>query len=349
MKLKKILVAALAVTMIMGSSSMAFAAEQKGEGAGAGDLDVVKDSDVFSVVVPTDAGTTFDYIVDPLGVIKETDAEKYGNKVFEDGPTVFFQNTDAEVSPGEYNYSGTSNKLKAINKSTKAVDLSVEATLTGTDEVTMAEAGTVTGTTDVLLNLQLNGGAAGAAASETAAIGAGSSDAEITAAIDETANAYETKYVNGKYVKQIKDSLTDDDFEAYEFWLTGKANASSDWADVTTLPEVNVVWTVTGEGAEAGPRVTLSQSGLITVSGLTADANVANGNTDIKYGVDGNLYGADNANVTWDTTGWNKDTGGTLKIQMNHAYNVYNGKKVNVEVKLTNGTTIKCGTVVNGL
>lgn len=349
MKLKKILVAALAVTMIMGSSSMAFAAEQKGEGAGAGDLDVVKDSDVFSVVVPTDSGTTFDYIIDPLGVIKETNAEKYGNKVFEDGPTVFFQNTDAEVSPGEYNYSGTSNKLKAINKSTQAVDISVEATLTGADEVTMAEASNVTGTTDVLLNLELNGAAAGAAsAADQKAIGA--SDGKITASIDETANAYEIKYVNGKYVKQLKTTLEDKDFKAYEFWLTGKANASSDWAKVKTLPEVKVVWTVEGEGAESGPSATLSSDGLLTMSGLTADANASGDVNKYNIGTPGDMWplAATAENVEWITDEWSATDGGTLKIQLKGLYTTtYKGKKLDVEVELTNGETLKCSATIN--
>ena len=55
---KKILAAGLAVSMVMGSSVVAFAAE--GSGSGSGSLDVVEKSDVFDVVLPTDSGTTFD-------------------------------------------------------------------------------------------------------------------------------------------------------------------------------------------------------------------------------------------------------------------------------------------------
>lgn len=343
MKLKKILVAALAVTMIMGSSSMAFAAEQKGQGEGSGDLDIVKNSDVFSVVIPTDSGTTFDYIVDPLGVIKDTNAEKYGNKSFDHNgdPTVFFQNTDVTSTEAPYNYTGTSNKLKAINKSTKKVDVKVEATLTDTSEVTMVEASAATGTSDTLLNLQLQGDNSKSEKIVTSA--------EISDEIAAKANAYETKYVNGEYVKQIKSGLEDKDFPKYEFWLTGAANPSSSWQDVTNLPQVKLVWTVTGEGGEAtsGPRVTVSESGLITVSGLTADKNVNNGNDDIKFGVDGGLYNVDNANVEWTGTEWSAENGGVIKIQMKSLYNVYNGKTVNVEVTLKDGTIIRGSGVVN--
>ncbi len=341
MKLKKILVAALAVTMIMGSSSMAFAAEQKGEGTGAGDLDVVKDSDVFSVVVPTDSGTTFDYIVDPLGVIKKTDAEKYGNKAFEDGKTVYFQNAEVTSASAQYNYTGTSNKLKAINKSTKAVDIAVEATLTGADEVTMVEASGVTGTTDTLLNLQLNGSTG---TNNTAAIGTSATAAKIDSTIDETANAYEIKYVNGKYVKQLDPALGDDDFKAYEFWLTGEANASSDWADVETLPEVKVVWTVTGEGAATGPSGTLSNTGLMTLSNLTADANAPGDPSKYKIaGADGEFWpmATTDKDVTWITDEWSSEDGGTLKIQLKGGYMAnYSGQEVTVKIELTNGESL---------
>ncbi len=340
MKLKKILVAALAVTMIMGSSSMAFAAEQKGEGAGSGDLDVVKNTDVFSVVVPTDAGTTFDYIVDPLGVIAETDAEKYGNKVFDHSAndTVFFQNAEVTSASAQYHYTGTSNKLKAINKSTKAVDISVEATLTGADEVTMVEATGATSTTDTLLNLQLNGDG-----SKTAAIGTSATAAKIDANITATPNAYETKFVNGQYVKQLDPSLEDDDFQAYEFWLTGKASASPTWQDVTTLPEVNVVWTVTGEGAEAGPRVALSSDGLITMSGFTKDANIKDASKDMTLGLHGEaMYPLNVSHATWITDEWSPEDGGTLKAQLKGDYKAFNGKRVDVQVKLSSGETISC-------
>ena len=64
-KFRKVLAAVLAATMVMGSGVVASAAEGSGEGSGS--LDVVEATDVFSVVLPTDAGTQFDYILDPTG------------------------------------------------------------------------------------------------------------------------------------------------------------------------------------------------------------------------------------------------------------------------------------------
>lgn len=345
MKLKKILVAALAVTMIMGSSSMAFAAEQKGQGEGSGDLDVVKDTDVFSVVVPTDAGTTFDYIVDPLGVIQSTNAEKYGNKSFDhsSGATVFFQNTDVTSAEAPYNYTGTSNKLKAINKSTKKVSIKVDATLTDTDEVTMTEAGAATGDTDVLLNLQLNGDS-----SKTAAIKDGAA-ASIDAEINETAGAYETKYVNGEYVQQLKSTYKDEDFNAYEFWLTGEANPSSDWRSVEKVPQVKLVWTVTGDGKNVtGPQITLSKTGLVTISGLTAELDLSSDpETQFLFSIRGDDANQNRKlNQAYCDIARSADRS-TVTIQLKGAYSICNGKTVDVVAKLTDGSTISTSNTID--
>lgn len=260
MKLKKFLVAALTVTMIMGSSSMAFAAqvEQGGEGSGTGGLDVVEQTDIFKVELPT-AGTTFNYILDPTGVIAETDAAKYEGKAFEPGKTLYFYNrevTEADAAK-QYNYTGTSNKLKVENKSTGDVTIKVNAKLTNATEVTMANAENALATaTDPQIFLQLTGDN-----SKQKAITAAADGVEIEDDIAATQGAYKTEYKDGKYVKELNPTVTS--FNSYEFWLTGACSSTTDdakkaWKKVKTVPEVEVVWTVTGEGEEAseGPTIT---------------------------------------------------------------------------------------------
>ena len=58
-KFRKVLAAVLAGTMVLGSGVVANAAEGSGEGSGS--LDVVEATDVFNVVLPTDAGDQFNY------------------------------------------------------------------------------------------------------------------------------------------------------------------------------------------------------------------------------------------------------------------------------------------------
>ena len=70
MKRKQIVAMALSMSMAAGSSMMAFAADLNGADEGTGEVQYVEKSDVFNVVLPTDAGSTFDYLLDPEGLIK---------------------------------------------------------------------------------------------------------------------------------------------------------------------------------------------------------------------------------------------------------------------------------------
>ena len=89
---KKILAAALATTMVMGSSMAVFAADQEGGASGEGETQYVEENDVFNVVFPTvaEGATTFNYLLDPNGLIAETDGDRYTGKVFDDDKSVYF-------------------------------------------------------------------------------------------------------------------------------------------------------------------------------------------------------------------------------------------------------------------
>ena len=112
MNYKKILACVLAGSMVMGSSFAIFA-DESGSTSGAGSLDIVEKADVFKVVLPSipeSGDTTFNYILDPTGVIKSTEAEKYNGATFADGKTVYFANQPTTDS-GAVSYSDTSDAL----------------------------------------------------------------------------------------------------------------------------------------------------------------------------------------------------------------------------------------------
>ena len=75
---KRFLAVSLAATMVMGSSVTVFAADEGGSTSGSGSVDIVEATDIFQVELPTvpENDTTFNYILDPTGVIAETDAAK---------------------------------------------------------------------------------------------------------------------------------------------------------------------------------------------------------------------------------------------------------------------------------
>lgn len=326
---KKILAAGLAVSMVMGSSVVAFAAE--GSGSGSGSLDVVEKSDVFDVVLPTDSGTTFDYILDPTGVIKATEAEKYGGATFADGATVFFANA-ATTEGDPATYSATSDAIKAVNKSTMDVDITVKASVAEVSGITMASSGTFDAD-DTSAGLYLALKDSDTNNSDTAVTADG---VELTSTIAALDGAYETKYVDGKYVKQLKADATG--FEEYSFQLTGACNPKGEWAGLTEEPPVvSVVWSIE-DPTVTGPQMTVSDAGLITITGLTPEQNydsltIENAN--------GGPYHVNDAPVTWNEDSYDSANGGSLTCQLGETWLAsLRGVTGKAHLSLTDGTTI---------
>lgn len=341
MNYKRILAGVLASTMVIGSSFAVWAAE--GGGTGSGSLDVVEQSDVFTVDLPTDAGTTFDYILDPTGVIKETEAAKYEGATFADGATVYFAN----VSESGKSYSATSDAVKAVNKSTMDVTIKVNARVAAVDGIQMATSSTFADDAEDAavpqLYLALKDSDTNNSDEAITADGI-----EVTSTIEKLDGAYVTKYVDGKYVKQLKDDVDEDTFKTYSFQLTGACNQKGNWAGLkNTPPAVELVWSIE-DPTVTGPQATLSATGLLTISGLTAELNLAETADNIKIGVGDTLYNMNIDAVTLGTDNWTQANGGTLTVQMNKPYgDAYNGQLVQVEVKLSDGTVINCSNTVN--
>lgn len=338
---KKYLAGMLAASMVVGSAFTAFAADKEGEGTGTGSLDILEQSDIFDVVVPTDSGTTFNYILDPTGVIAKTDAAKYNGADFASGKTVYFGNasggaaesgvaTQSGGAGGAGSYSELSDKITAVNKSTMDVDISVSATVEEVEGITMVESDTFAAT-DKKASLYL----ALKDAKTTSAIKA-DGGAKLTSTIKALDGAYETAYENGKYTQKLKDGVTG--FEEYSFQLTGACNPNGDWEGLTEEPPtVTVVWTV--KDPTAGPQVTMTSDGVITMSGLTAEANFAHSAV-LTYGDLSDELDTD-PNMEWDVSSWSVDNGGTLIFKLSPAWlNALKGKSAKVTVSLTNDTTI---------
>ena len=274
---KKVLAAGLAVSMVMGSSVVALADDVDGGTSGTGGLEGTVSTDVFSVVlpsVPETGDTTFNYILDPEGLIAKAGSDKYTDKTFE-----------------------------------------VKATVASIDGITMTGDKTFADDTKTSLYLALKD-----ASKETAITAEGG--ATLTSTIDAAAeDAYEVKWnaTDSKYENVLTDEAKADDytgFAKYTFQMTGACNAAGDWSDLTdTAPVVNVVWSVK-DPFITGPQITLSASGAISITGLTAEQNYA----DLKIIVpNGTEYDINAQQNTWDTTNFGED-GGYITGQLGTAW-----------------------------
>lgn len=234
-----------------------------GSADASGDVEGFVDTTIFKVVLPTSADGTFDFIMDPQGLIDATSGEAYTGATFEDNATVFFNTASANASG---DYKSTSNYIEVLNRGTVAVNVSVEATVTGLNNITMASSDSAFTSGDaavpeLYLAFIASGDctSGGAAANTTPILTTGSgTTAKTTATIEATmpaasADFYEFNYASGNYTFDLKADKASGDatiFPDYSFALTGACNSEADWTDAKNdIPDVQVIWTL--EDAEA--------------------------------------------------------------------------------------------------
>ena len=348
-KFRKVLAAVLAGTMVLGSGVVANAAEGSGEGSGS--LDVVEATDVFNVVLPTDSGNQFDYILDPTGIIAETDAAKYASASFIPGKTMYFRNEPASGSDVA-TYSDVSDSIKAYNKSTMDVEIKVQAKLATPSGIDIASAKHTAGgnanTATPSIYLALND-----ATGETAITSAG---IVATSSITDAASHYEVVYATDSktYKKQLNATASnaklednfDGLFQSYEFNLTGSCNDDGKWVGLTEEPpKVSLVWTIEKpENAVAGGPITFTNAGDITLTGLTGAKNFAHKMTLSWAGTTSDNLDSD-PNMAWDISEWTEENGGTLKFKLSSGWiSGLSGELVTVTVYLTDGSTLTATT-----
>lgn len=323
---KKFLAGALAAAMAMSSSVVVFAEDAKGEASGSGSLDVVEQSDIFNVEVPTipEAGiTTFDYILDPTGVIKETASQKYEGAEFAEGKTVYFANQPT-TADGAVSYSDASDELKVVNKSTQDVNIKLTASVKAVDGITMANSSTFAAD-DKTASLYL----AVTDGTNTKAIT--SDGVEISATITAKEGVYETKYEDGKYVKKLKADASG--FTEYKFKLTGACNPKGEWTGLKEAPPVvDVVWSVE-DFTVTGPTVSISNAGVIDITNLDGDLFQS-----LTLNDGTNDWPMDASAGTWQ---WETEEDGQKQVILSDAWKTYcAGKTITVKVTLQDGTTI---------
>lgn len=300
MNYKKILAVGLAATMVMGSSVVAFADE--GTASGEGKLEGTVNTEVFSVVLPTqtEGDASLAFILDPEGLISKTNQAAYSGKTFGTG-TLFFANTG-----GTTDYSNTSDKLTVTNKSSVKADVSVSATITGNDGITLSSDKTFADDTSASMYLAI----VDAANADGVAID--DKGAKVSATLDEApVGAYEYTYADGAYKYALKADTSSIDFKKYEFQLTGAANADGDWSALEdAAPEVELTWTVVAhsdayvsstELSVGNESVTLNAPESVTISSVVLNktdgskVTLTSGNT---YTLSGTTLGIKSAIVS---------------------------------------------------
>lgn len=269
---------------------------------GEGSFEGVVEATKYNVVLPTvPAGSEdmYNFILDPQGLIKETEAAKYEAATFEDGKYLFFKNTD-----GTTDYSSESDALTAYNLSSMDVVLTVEGKVTGATDLTFVAGAPTEG-----LNIQLGiADAADTATTQYFAVAEGASDA--TAKYTATLNALgDTKFditydeTDGyiyDYEATFKASITGEsvDYSTIDgvagagFKLVGAIASDEDgdkWEDYDGTPSVEIVWSMADPNA--GPVAPTATSATVaanaTALNIPFTMNDAETLTSVQYKLPG--------------------------------------------------------------
>lgn len=321
--------------------------------SGTGEVEGHVNKEVLNVILPTvpsGQASAFAYTMDPERLIQGTDAAKY-----EEG-TVF---PAADVDTGVYfltdtkTYSNESNTYQVVNKSSCDVDLTVKvkATQSSAKDITLASSNGVS-TTAPELYLGLKVGSSEQAVSAT--------EATVNKTLAGNKNNFEitvnTKDDGSKeYAYKEKDSTSA--WKAMNISLTGTVSKLDIAAD-TTAPTVDVTWswakaadnatpsTDAVEFAE-GPQVNANSSGLITMTGFTAEQNYA---SMVLVDGEGTEWDITVAPYTWNGDSWNETTGGNATMQLGDKWKSFlieKGGSVQIKLTLTDGKVITATTTIS--
>ena len=308
---------ALALTGVMLCSPISvFAADTtespaSGNATGDGKVEGIVNKDIFTVELPTIAedDKTFNFILDPQGLIKDTSAGAYESAKFEDGASLFFKLAKADAAGNAY--ASSSDALTVTNKGSVAVDVSLTATASNlsndADTIALTSDNTFADDTSASVYLALvSGDTTKALTSDAGATIQSSMDA-----VDE--KNFEVKYdsTNG-YTYGLKADTQDSEFKTLSFNLTGVCNTSADtatWDKVKDItPSVEVTWTL-AKHTDKPEFTTGSALGTITYVKGSGDDALAS----IKSITMTNTKGTFNGYAAY-TNAWSAatDNGGTI-------------------------------------
>lgn len=273
MRKKRFLAVIMAASMMLGSSATALAATgdettppAKGNLTGYAHLEGVVDPDVFVVNLPVtsnnDVKTAFDFIMDPQGLIEETEGARYvsgqgvtlhgataatSTNKFEHG-TLYFANTSSNGTVSQL--SPTSNKLTITNKGTMDVDVKLTAKVVSLDGIELVSTNTISDGAAPSVYLALSGNDGTQKAITTDGI---SMEAQISG--NDGAYSLSWNTTDRKYEKIASENAA---FEDYSFMLTGASGGKiKDWLevqdDLSNDARVEVTWMVTPEGYASSP------------------------------------------------------------------------------------------------
>lgn len=252
----------------------------------------VMGDDVVSIALPivSESETSvFDFIMDPQGLLYETEAIRYGGGTVEEGATLLFFNKE-----GEYDFSGHSDWLTVTNRSTVPVQVTVMAQIIDFGDIRLVENDDFGESTEPEIYLAIEDDKGNIM--PLSADGQATIDLEM-AAVPE--NTYVFRIDEENHTYEYGPSMDPDKvgFDTYSFGLIGACNSNADWQDISIHPTITVTWYVE-------PMISEEQE-EITEDGLVEEENESVADDDIEKDVP--VDESDDENSEDNTSGDSED------------------------------------------
>lgn len=237
---RKLTALALVMTMVMASPMSVSAEMEEGSKTGSGRVEGIVNTDVYQVVLPTVSNQTFNFIIDPLELINQTDGAGYGGKTFEADSTLFFRRTD---SGAKEDYSSASNPITITNRGSAPIEVSLNVSMISSSlgGIRMTDDREFKGDTGASLYM--------AVADGDHIMPVGTRGVSVKTTLDAAPKeAFEYGYnkEKGRYTYALKKNMDSGVFSTRSFQITGAANKNGDWSDFTEAsPEIKISWKIT--------------------------------------------------------------------------------------------------------
>ena len=230
---------------------------------GRGDLEGLVNTKIFQVTLPVQ-NDSLDYVADPQGLIRKTNAEKHPDCIYSEKANVYFNNGSGTDGNGRIvtRFSNASDPLIVVNKSSTAV--SVVARVSAYYEQDAQNPVALAGSRDWESYDKPAVYLAAVRSDDGSEVVLSKTEKVITATIAGSQDAY--KYVceetdgEKKYGYRL---MTDEEmqsaqiqFKTFSLQLTGECNSECDWDPDAEydFPSTSIVWNV-GLAASAKPYV----------------------------------------------------------------------------------------------
>ncbi len=176
----------------------------------------------------------FDFIIDPMKLVYDTDAAKYGGGRVEEGASILFKNNE-----GDYLFSSKSDLLTISNHGNIPVQVTIRASINNSAGIEFVGSRSELGGADPQIFMAL--------CDEDGIRSVMTEDGEaridvVLDAVPDDSYSFVWNEEEGKYDYKVSEGFDEDDYDSFSFQIYGDCNTEGKWTDIGDAPTIVVSW-----------------------------------------------------------------------------------------------------------